>query len=176
MTVHFHVLRRILGESAYIFYLEFRREDCEKLVRKAEFSMSSLRLLCALKSFTQPAKMQLDDHDLPVRANRYLTRLERQQVAAQLWEEKNMATGEPVLAFGAVGRCAKKFGVKAPAISKIWKHMKENFAKGIPTTSPEPQRRQNILPQDSSLPSKVPASEDGYPEMKWTKDREMVAV
>ena len=96
--------------------------------------------------FTQMAKMQPEDNDPPVRANRYLTRLERQQIAAQLWEEVNMATGEPLLAFGAIGRCAKKIGVKAPAISKIWKHMnKENFAKGIMAASPVKQNHSSSL-------------------------------
>ena len=89
--------------------------------------------------------MQPEDHVPPERANRYLTRLERKQVAAQLWEEANMATGEPILAFGAVGRCAKKFGVKPPAISKIWKHMKENFAAGILTASPEKKKHSSSL-------------------------------
>jgi hypothetical protein len=110
--------------------------------------------------FTQTAKMQREENDPPVRANRYLTRLERQQIAAQLLEETNMATGEPILAFGAIGRCAKKVGVKAPAISKFWKHMKENFAKGILTASPVKKKpsssllycREEISQQISALP------------------------
>ena len=51
-----------------------------------------------------------------------------------------MATGEPILAFGMIGRCAKKVGVKAPAISKFWKNIKQNFAKGILTILPVKQK------------------------------------
>lgn len=47
-----------------------------------------------------------------------------------------MATGEPKLANGAIGRCAKKFGVSGPAISGVWKAMKENLATGLLTSSP----------------------------------------
>jgi hypothetical protein len=160
MTGDIRVQRRILGGSTYTFYLEFRREHLETSFPKAEFSVSSLWPLSALNFFTKPAKMQLEDDDPPVRAHRYLTRLERQQIAAQLLEEANMATGEPILAFGAVGRCAKKFGVKAPAISKLWKHMKQNFAKGILTASPAKKKhsssllycRETLMEQISALP------------------------
>ena len=71
------------------------------------------------------------------RTHRYLSRLERQKLSAQLWEEVTWATGQPILAFGAITRCAKNFNISRPAISKIWKHMKQNFDKGILTASPE---------------------------------------
>ena len=47
-----------------------------------------------------------------------------------------MATGKPVLAHGAIIRCAKKFGVSGPAISNVWKHMKAKLEEGILTSSP----------------------------------------
>lgn len=90
-------------------------------------------------------EMQPPEDDPPVRDHRYLTRLERQQVAAQLLEEVNMATGEPILAHGAIARCAKNFGVSRPAISKLWKHMKRNFADGILTISPVKKKPHPLL-------------------------------
>ena len=80
--------------------------------------------------------MQPAEDDPPVRDHRFLTRLERKQVAMQLLEEVNMATGQPILAHGAIARCAKNFGVSRPAISRLWKHTKENFPDGVLTISP----------------------------------------
>ena len=69
-----------------------------------------------------------------------------------------MATGEPILAFGAIGRCAKKVGVSAPAISKVWKHMKENFANGILTASPvKKQRASSLLYSREELSEQISA-------------------
>jgi transcriptional regulator with XRE-family HTH domain len=80
--------------------------------------------------------MQPEEDNPPERARRYLTRLERQQVAAQLLEETTFATGEPILAHGAVRRCAKKFNVTGPAISNLWKLIKKNLEQGKLTASP----------------------------------------
>ena len=80
--------------------------------------------------------MQPVDGDPVVRAHRYLTRVEKKQIGAQLWEEVTMATGHPVLAHGAIVRCAKNFGVSRPAISRLWQRMKSNFANGLLTSSP----------------------------------------
>lgn len=81
----------------------------------------------------------------PLRANRYLTRLEKKQVGAQLWEEVTMTIGEPILAHGAIARCAKNFAVSRPAISKLWKVMKRNFADGILTSSPVREKHRKPL-------------------------------
>ena len=80
--------------------------------------------------------MQTEDSFPRVRTQRHLTRLERQQIAAQLWKEARMETGQPILVHGAIARCAKKFNFTGPTISNAWKQMKENFAKGILTASP----------------------------------------
>ena len=63
--------------------------------------------------------VQAVEDDPPVRTHWYLTRLERQQIAAHLLEEVTMATGQPILSYGAVGRCAKKFGALHHAISRV---------------------------------------------------------
>jgi hypothetical protein len=82
--------------------------------------------------------MELEENNRPVvRDNRFLTSNEKKQIARQLWEEATMATGTPILAHGAIGRCAKNFGVTGPAISNVWRQMKKNFAKGILSASPE---------------------------------------
>lgn len=81
--------------------------------------------------------MQMVNQDPPVRTHRYLSRVERKQVLAQLWEETTVATGQPILAHGAMGRCAKNFNVSRPAISYFWKHMKKQYLQeGILTASP----------------------------------------
>ena len=55
--------------------------------------------------------------------------LERKQAAAQLWNGANMATGEPILVWGAVGRFAKNFGVAVPAGSRHFKALEEHESK-----------------------------------------------
>jgi hypothetical protein len=69
--------------------------------------------------------MQPEDNEPLVRAHWCLTRLERKQIGAQLWEEVTMATGG-----------TKNFRVSGPAIPKLWKEIKANFANGILTSSP----------------------------------------
>lgn len=89
--------------------------------------------------------MQPAEVDPPVRTQRYLTKEERQRIAKCLWEEVNLATGQPILAHGAIGRAAKNFGVSSPAISNLWKHMKANFANGKLTASPLKEKRKYPL-------------------------------
>ena len=111
--------------------------------RRSSNVLSKVRILRVFTSnapnvkfyHTLPKMPPVEDNP-PERANRYLTRLERQQVAAQLLEETTMATGQPVLAHGAVRRCAKKFNVTGPAISNLWKLIKKNLEQGKLTFSP----------------------------------------
>ena len=70
-----------------------------------------------------------------------------------------MATGAPILAHGAMSRCAKKFGVSVPAIASLWKHMKVNFTQGILSISPTKKKprpllycREELMEQVKALP------------------------
>jgi hypothetical protein len=63
----------------------------------------------------------------------------------QLVEEVNMATGQPILAHGAIARCAKNFGVSRPAISKLWRQLKRNITDGVLTISPVKRQSRPLL-------------------------------
>ena len=67
-----------------------------------------------------------------------------------------MVAGEPVLAYGAVRRCAKNIGVSGPAISKVWKHMKTKFMEeGIMTSSPVKRKSIPLLYCRDELMNKI---------------------
>ena len=59
------------------------------------------------------------------RSSRYLSLQQRKAILAALLQETTWATGAPILAIGCQTRLAKKFKVSVPAISKLWKHIKE---------------------------------------------------